>query len=380
MDIKMGKLPEIFDSFDEKRRQNFITALEFKNSGRPLVGVFCTYLPIELPMAAGAATVGLCAVSDETIPVAEQDLPRNLCPLIKASYGFGKTDKCPYFYFSDLVVGENTCDGKKKMYEHLADFKQVYVLDLPNRQSEEGLRLWKNEIYRFKEELERRFGVEITEDKLRRAVQIRNRERQALIRFYETMKLDPPPMTGLECYKVLNSSTYSFDREVSAVEVEALTGRIREQGSLPVRKPRILVTGSPLVGVYQKILGILEENAYVVAFENCSGAKPLYGLVDENAADIYEELARFYLNIGCSCMSPNPNRLDVLRRMAAEYRVDGVVEVVLQFCHTYAVETRGIRQLVNKELGLPYLAVETDYSATDTGQLSTRLNAFVEML
>lgn len=380
MSTIMKELPEIFESFSEKRRQNFITAMEYKNSGRPLVGIFCTFLPIELPMAAGAEVVSLCAVSDETIPAAEADLPRNLCPLIKASYGFGKTDKCPYFYFSDLVVGENTCDGKKKMYEYLADFKEVYVMDLPNRQSADGLALWKNEIYRFKEELERRFGVDITEEKLRRAVAIRNRERRALIQFYETMKLDPPPMTGIECYNVLDSDSYSFDREVSAAEVEALTARIREQGSLSRHKPRILVTGSPLGGVYQKILGTLEENAYVVAFENCSGAKQFYGLVDENAADIYEELASFYLNIGCACMSPNPNRQALLRKMIAEYHVDGVVEVVLQFCNTYAVESRSIRRLVNEELGLPYLLVETDYSSSDNGQLSTRLNAFVEML
>ncbi|MBR5186173.1 MAG: 2-hydroxyacyl-CoA dehydratase [Akkermansia sp.] len=47
-------------------------------------------------------------------PAAEANLPRNLCPLIKASYGFAFTDTCPYFYFSDLIVGETTCDGKKK--------------------------------------------------------------------------------------------------------------------------------------------------------------------------------------------------------------------------------------------------------------------------
>lgn len=71
-------------------------------------------MPQEIPLAAGAVVVSLCSTSDETIEEAEKDLPRNLCPLIKSSYGFGKTDKCPYFYFSDLVVGETTCDGKKE--------------------------------------------------------------------------------------------------------------------------------------------------------------------------------------------------------------------------------------------------------------------------
>ena len=84
-------------------------------------------------MAAGAVVVSLCSTSDETIEEAEKDLPRNLCPLIKSSYGFGKTDKCPYFYFSDLVVGETTCDGKKKMYEYMAEFKPCLCdAQLPN--------------------------------------------------------------------------------------------------------------------------------------------------------------------------------------------------------------------------------------------------------
>ena len=118
----------------------------------------------------------------------------------------------------------------------------------------------------------------------------------------------------------------------------------------------------------------------MVAFENCSGAKSLYGLVDENAEDIYDALAKRYLAIGCSCMSPNHYRMDLLRKMIDDFKVDGVVEVVLQTCLTYSVETRAIRKLVTEEKGIPYLAIETDYSQGDDGQLKARLNAFTEML
>lgn len=110
----INELPAIFDSFSDARRQGFLTVLELKEQNIPLVGTYCTFMPQEIALAAGAVVVSLCSTSDETIEEAEKDLPRNLCPLIKSSYGFGKTDKCPYFYFSDLVVGETTCDGKKK--------------------------------------------------------------------------------------------------------------------------------------------------------------------------------------------------------------------------------------------------------------------------
>ena len=115
------ELPEVFEEFAEARKNSFLAIKKIKDAGTPIVGVFCTYLPREIANAMGAAVVGLCSVSDETIPDAEKDLPRNLCPLIKSSYGFARTDKCPFFYFSDLVVGETTCDGKKKMYEMLAE-------------------------------------------------------------------------------------------------------------------------------------------------------------------------------------------------------------------------------------------------------------------
>ena len=107
------ELPEVFEEFAEARKNSFLAIKKIKDAGTPIVGVFCTYLPREIANAMGAAVVGLCSVSDETIPDAEKDLPRNLCPLIKSSYGFARTDKCPFFYFSDLVVGETTCDGKK---------------------------------------------------------------------------------------------------------------------------------------------------------------------------------------------------------------------------------------------------------------------------
>ena len=156
------ELPEVFEEFAEARKNSFLAIKKIKDAGTPIVGVFCTYLPREIANAMGAAVVGLCSVSDETIPDAEKDLPRNLCPLIKSSYGFAKTDKCPFFYFSDLVVGETTCDGKKKMYEMLAEFKPVHVVQLPNSQTEDGYELYRKELIRFKELLEEKFEVKIT--------------------------------------------------------------------------------------------------------------------------------------------------------------------------------------------------------------------------
>lgn len=384
MDLRK-ELPQIFDEFAEARRNGFIAAKNLKEKNVPMVGTFCTYMPQELPLAFGAAVVSLCATSDETIQEAEADLPKNLCPLIKSSYGFGKTDKCPFFYFSDIVVGETTCDGKKKMYEYLGEFKDVHVMELPNSQAtKEGFDLWKSEIIKLKGILEKKFDVEIKEEDIKKAIKLKNDERKALKNMYEIGKLNPPAMTGMDILKVLYGSTFKFDKNDTIKEVNELAQRVKkeyEEGRRLDPKPRIVVTGCPIGGVTEKVVKAIEENgAYVVAFENCMGAKAIDKMVDETNEDVYEALAEKYLNIGCSCMTPNPNRIDLLGTMIDDYEADGVVDVILQACHTYAVEALSIKRFVNGKKEIPYMSIETDYSQSDIGQLNTRMTAFIEML
>jgi len=378
------ELPEIFEDFAEARRNSFIAAKKLKDENIPLVGVFCTYMPQELPLAMGASVVSLCSMSDETIAEAEKELPRNLCPLIKSSYGFAKTDKCPFFYFSDLVVGETTCDGKKKMYEYLSEFKPVHVMELPNSQSEEGLKLWKKEVIKFKEVLEKQFETNISDENIKKAIKLKNEERKALKAFYGLGKLDPPAILGQDMFKVLYGTTFKFDKAEVPKEIYALIEKIKGEYEVEKKyekKPRILITGCPIGGATEKVIKAIEDNgAQVVAFENCTGAKAIDELVDENNPDIYDAIARKYLNIGCSCMTPNPNRTELLNRMIDEYKVDAVVDVVLQACHTYSVETLQIKRFVNNTKKIPYISIETDYSTADIGQLNTRMAAFIEML
>lgn len=382
MELKKD-LPAIFEEFAEQRKKSFLTIKKLKEEGTPVVGVFCTYLPKEIPNAMGAAVVGLCSVSDETIPDAEKDLPRNLCPLIKSSYGFAKTDKCPFFYFSDLVVGETTCDGKKKMYEMLGEFKPVHVMELPNRQSEEGYAMYRREIIRFKELLEEKFGTVITEEAIRHQIHVRNEITKELLRMQYLMANDPAPVSGLDIVNTAYGSGFNM-------EVEKLAGKIKEvadmiekdyaEGKNVGKRPRILVTGSPSGGAALKVIRAIEDSgAVVVAFENCSGLKSMV-LTDEENPDVYDALARRYMGIGCSCMSPNPNRLEMLDRLIDEFKVDGVVDIILQACHTYNVETALVGKLVKEKKGIPYTIVETDYSQADVGQIKTRMEAFIEML
>lgn len=375
-------LPEIFEDFADQRKNSFLAVKEYKDKNIPVVGSYCTYFPREIAEAAGAATVSLCSTSDETIPDAEKDLPKNLCPLIKSSYGFAKTDKCPFFYFADVIVGETTCDGKKKMYELMDEFKPVFLMELPNSQSERALDLWVQEVVDLKNFLEEKFETKVTDEKLLETVKLENRIRKAMKNLASVMEADPTPISGYDLFKVLYGSTFKLDRENLPDEINNLAKEIRENPDTSrEKKPRILVTGCPLGGATEKIIKAIEDNgAVIVSYENCTGEKNFDNYVDEEADDLYRAIARRYLDIGCSVMTPDQNRLDLLSKLIDQYKVDGVVEMNLQACHTYAIESHSIRKFITEEKNIPFISVETDYSQADIGQLNTRISAFIEML
>lgn len=379
-------LPEIFDEFADARKTGFMNVKKIKDQDIPVVGTYCTYFPQELANAMGLATVGLCSTNDEPIAEAEKDLPKNLCPLIKSSYGFGKTDKCPFFHFSDVVIGETTCDGKKKMYEMMSDFKDVYIMELPNSQSADARELWKKEVYKVVDFLEKRFDRKLTYDDLKKAIVMTNDIRRARQDLCGVMENEPTPVNGFDIHTVLNSNFYNFNKEAIPGELDKLREKIMKEydPSKREKKPRILITGCPSGGAPQKVIKALEDNgAVVVSFENCIGEKQSQYFVDESGEtidDLLDALSNRYINIGCSVMTPNPNRFELLSYLIDKYKVDGVVEIVLTACHTYNIESSSIQKFCNEEKNIPYIAVETDYSQADVGQLNTRLTAFIEML
>ena len=379
-----NKLPDIFESFNDARKKGFLTMKEEKDKGKKVVGTFCAYTPRELIYAADAISVSLCSTSDETVPDAEKVLPKNLCPLVKSSYGFAITDKCPYMYFSDMIIGETTCDAKKKMYELLGEIKETHVMQLPHSKNNFSMALWKNELVELVKKLEEKFEVKITEDKIKEAIKLCNKERKAIKEFFNLAKLNPSPIKGSDMHEALHSSNFKFDRELYIDEIKSLTNSLKEKydnGETPFKKgtPRILITGCPTGGLVDKIVKQLEDaGSSVVCFENCVGTKNFEMLVDEDKEPI-DAIAERYLNIPCSIMTPNDDRMNRIKEYIKDYSVDGVVDVTLTACHTYAIETEKVRRAV-ESCGKSYLAVETNYSNSDAGQLKTRLEAFVEML
>ncbi|MFA5524230.1 MAG: double-cubane-cluster-containing anaerobic reductase [Tissierellales bacterium] len=376
--------PEIMTEVEALRGVNSVKIKEASEKGKKVVGMYCVFSPQEIALAADAISVTLCGTTQAPIEEAEKELPRNLCPLIKSSYGFAITDKCPYFYFSDVLLAETTCDGKKKMYELMSKIKPMHIMNLPQTANDEdSLESWKKEMVYFKEFLEKQFGVEITDKKLKDAIKLMNRERRAMKRLHQLNAHKPAPLTGMDMMLAQWLKGFNVDKEAGIELIEKLIKELEERMEKGIyafdeKAPRILLTGCPIGSGSEKVLRILEESgANVVALENCTGYKGLDVLVDEEK-DPITALAEKYLSTPCSCMTNNNGRLDLIERLAKEYEVDGIVDLTWQACHTYNIESFTVKNFTKNVLNLPFLQVETDYSDSDLGQIKVRVEAFLE--
>lgn len=352
-----------------------------KSQGRPIVGIMCEYTPRELIMAAGAIPVCLCGGSVETIAAAEQDLPKNLCPLIKSTYGYNVLKKNPFLEMTDLLVAETTCDGKKKMYELLSQNHPMHLLELSQKPDDaDAFEHWHRELIKFKSALEKRFNVKITDAKIREAIKLMNRERKQRRQLAALMESDAPPLTGRQLLE-FKSIISGIEADLNEYEKIISIMKSKKAECRTTEKVRVLLTGVPLVHGAERVIDILEQNGgLVVCMENCTGIKPILEDVDETIEDQIAALAKKYFNIPCSVMTRNNQRLETLRKLIKQYRPQCIVELVWQACLTYDVESHFIKQLAQQEFKLPYLKIETDYSPSDSARIEMRVEALFETL
>ncbi len=362
--------------------------IDEKKTGRKIVGSYCVFVPEELVLAANATLVGLCSGADFAVEEVEKLLPRNTCALIKSSFGFKLGKVCPYLESADMIVGENTCDGKKKAYEslgHLVD--NLYVMDLPQVKSDNGRALLKAEYLRFKEALEALTGTQITAQSLREAIAVVNAKRAAIHRLSKLRKADPAPISGLDA--LLANQVFFYDNPARFTEsvnkiCDELEKRIGEQtGAFPAGTPRLIISGCPQAVPNWKLPHIVETTgAVIVGEESCVGERGTRNLTDasgETVEAMMDAIVDRYFQVDCAIFTPNQERLAHIEEMVATYKADGVIHYGLQFCQPYLMEAIPVEKALEKK-NIPCLRIDTDYSMEDAGQLKTRVEAFIEQL
>ena len=396
-------LPQGMHYFINKMRGLFVKDQEgrFSNpshfqgaNNRKVIGTYCLMVPEELIYAAGAIPVRLCGGSYEASSIGDELVPRDTCPVVKASVGFTSLDLIFLYQICDAVIVPTTCDAKRKMGEELSNFTEVWMLEVPHvKESEGSRRQWLEQLYALKKNIEKLTGKGFSGGKIRRkaldaAIKMVGRAQNEARRLYELRKASPPIILGREAMLAINA--YSFDTAPGWTEAMArlndeLETRCQEGRSVcSERAPRVLLAGSPTIFPNLKIPSLLEEmGAVIVADESCMGSRYLYdpvGTTEKSVTDMMVGIAARYL-MPCVCPSfaPNEDRLFRLLQMAEEFEIDGIIYHVLKGCIIYDFELIRVEKIM-KEKNIPLLRVETDYSPEDIEQLRTRIEAFIEML
>lgn len=388
-EIEENNLPAWLEEFHDARRDAFLKVKELKDQGANICGAFCQYTPEEIIMAVGLHQVALCGRSNDPIATAETVLPANLCPLIKASYGHVLEESCPFAYFSDIVVGETTCDGKKKMYELLAEKKPMQVIHLPNLPDKErSMEMWVDELRKFADGLAAKFNVELTDDMLNEAIEWGNKQRLQYAKIYELGKYDPPAIEGARMQDVLEGEQFILDREEKYNKLQAIIETCEKnwrEGNAPFEpdpyRPRIIISGAGYAGVAPKTINVIEElGGAVVCYEGCCGISARRRLIDEDRSrDPIERIAEKYMEVPCAVVSPNNRRMQQVEETIHEWNADGIVSLTLHSCNPFAIETENIRRVCDK-CGIPLLHIETSFAPGDEQQIRTRVEAFLEMI
>jgi benzoyl-CoA reductase/2-hydroxyglutaryl-CoA dehydratase subunit BcrC/BadD/HgdB len=290
---------------------------------------------------------------------------------------------CPYGPIKDLGVGETTCDAKKKAW----DVVNFYVMEVPQKKADMDVAIWRQAVREFRDKIETLTGCKVESSQLTETIKIFNKKRRALQRLNDFRKLDNPPISGLDALVVmqaaLNDEPVRFTGHMEILNKE-LQNRV-DKGISPfaTKAKRIMVAGCPSVMGNWKLHALVEKaGGAVVVDESCTGLRYYRDLVDESATGLDDQLdaiADRYMKIDCACFSPNNERMQAIPDIVKNFKVDGVIQYILQYCHGYNVEAIRVAGVLKKE-NIPSIKIETDYSEEDVGQLRTRIDAFLEQL
>jgi benzoyl-CoA reductase/2-hydroxyglutaryl-CoA dehydratase subunit BcrC/BadD/HgdB len=382
--------PEAMRYFYDLFRRVYCQGEPVKHEGT-LVGTTCIHAPEELIYAFGATPVRLCNGSYHYDQIGADFMPAKSCPLVKATLGsLHAKAAVPNTAALDLIVNPTTCDQKTKasaMMEAMG--YQVHDLELPPaKESEEARLYWQRAVRRLALRLRELTGRKLTRKNLRQAMARTARAQTAFRTLHQLRKTAPALFLGKDAFLVTNAYFFDdLDRWTNAVEKLNTELLQRQQAGFQAaqkRAPRILFTGSPPIFPNLKLPLLIEEaGGVVVADETCSANRMLYDMtaVDEWLLnDMVDGLADRYLK-PCTCpiFTRNDDRQRRLLQLAADFNVDGVVYQAFAGCQVYEMEYRSIADILAAQ-GIPMLYVETDYSPDDMGQLSTRIEAFLESI
>jgi benzoyl-CoA reductase/2-hydroxyglutaryl-CoA dehydratase subunit BcrC/BadD/HgdB len=382
--------PAAMQYFYDLYRRLYVEGEPLAHAGK-LIGTTCVHVPTELIYALGATPLRLCSGSHQCDQVGADLMPAKSCALVKATLGLLYAERRrPQFDNPDLIVNPTTCDQKKKAAAMIRDMGYaVYDLEMPSaKESEEARLYWQRSVRQLALTLCQVTGQRLTRRNLRAALARSGRAQAAYRRLHQLRQHSPALILGKDAFLVAHAFFFD-DLERWTAAVEALNAELEQRQAdgcqaAQRKAPRLLFTGSPPVFPNLKLPLLIEAaGGVVVADETCAANRMLYDATavgEWQLDEMVDSLADRYLK-PCTCpiFTSHDDRERRLLELAAGFAVDGVVYQVLAGCQVYEMEQKSISAALQAK-GLPVLCLETDYSPDDEGQLTTRIEAFLESI
>ena len=351
--------------------------------GEPLIGYFCNMVPVELIRALGARPLRLGCGNPALVQPGEEVLAGEICPLVKASFGALMDPECVAARCEAIIV-PTSCDAKRKLGEVLSDFKPTFMLNLPPEQDARRYgQSAAREIKRLADFLGQQLGRKLARRNLLPAIDESRRRTQVVRELMKERVERPAALTIRDFHIVVQSSFAGADPEMWLRKAGRVIDEVRafEPSRRRVR-PRIVLTGAPVIWPNFKVLNLIEESgADVVADTLCTGAQSCFDPVvtDETSPRaLMRALAcRYIFASPCPCFVSQGTRLSRVLELVEESRADGVINYSLRLCQLFDMEVYRLSRVL-KEHKIPLLNLRTDYSLEDTEQLRVRLEAFFE--
>ncbi len=355
--------------------------------GKKLIASMCIHVPIELIIALDAIPVRICSGAYSADAAGSDLLPAKTCPMVKSTMGALYLDMLPGNAQPDLVINPTTCDQKKKIGEMGDEVdKEFYLLEVPpTKDSEEARQYWQRVIKKLIKKLESVTGNKLTRRKLKKSIHA-VAHAQSEFRRFMALRKNAPVIFGKDALLVTNANffddIYSWTSNLEKLNNE-LEERLKKEITVSgTRGPRILLTGSPSIFPNMRTPVLIEKMGGVIVYEEfCSSSRMLYDTVAVDEWFLYDMIPgvadRYLKPSTCPNFSPNDDRLRKIMKAMDEYKVDGVVYQTFTGCQLYDLESRKISKELEKA-GFSVLNIEVDYNPEDSGQLTTRLEAFLE--
>ena len=354
--------------------------LEHKHQGKKVFGWLCTYIPEEIIHAAGALPIRITGYSKEMeLEDGTAYLYINSCSFSRSCLQLGLKGE---YDFLDGVAGGSTCDGARRLFDlwrNYIDTPFYHVLTVPRKYTQSAHDLYYQQVLQFKVHVEEFLGTQITDESLCRSIEIYNESRALLKRLYELRKLDTPPITGTETMEVLNAC-FRMPKELFNEWLRSLLDGLDVSDNASKGRARLMLVGSAITN-RELIESIEDLGGLIVTDELCTGTRYWSDpVVLDNKSTPVEAISRRYLNnFPCARMFPSDERFNRILNLARDFRVDGVISQIIRYCVPYAHDLPLLTERL-KANGIPTLALDVEYGTSGSGQIRTRVQAFLEML